>query len=92
MVDDVLPSRKLNKKRRALQSEDEEPVANNLSQKQHDSSQNRQVPETSIKTNKGKKKVKKTRMYMDAKGYLVNEEYESEEEVDLPVKKEPEIK
>ena len=42
-----------------------------------------------VKSNKGKKKVKKTRTYIDAKGYLVNEEYSSEEEVELlPIKHE----
>jgi hypothetical protein len=45
------------------------------------------VPDISKKVvgaGKGKKKVKKTRSYFDAKGYFVTEEYTSEEEVDLP--------
>lgn len=33
---------------------------------------------------KGKRKVKKTREYIDEKGYLVNEDYTSYEEYDLP--------
>jgi len=50
--------------------------------------------ETAKKGGKGKKKVKKTRMYFDEKGYMVNEDYSSYEECENPpisqmVKKEP---
>lgn len=43
-----------------------------------------------VKSAKGKKRVKKTRTYIDPKGYLVNEEYSSEEEVEhtAPIKHE----
>lgn len=41
------------------------------------------IPVLPAKTGKGKKKVKKTRTYNDAKGYMVSEEYSSEEEVEL---------
>jgi hypothetical protein len=38
---------------------------------------------------KGKRKVKKSRTYFDEKGYMVNEDYSSYEEYDIPVRKEP---
>jgi hypothetical protein len=33
---------------------------------------------------KGRRKVKKSRIYMDGDGYMVNEDYSSYEEYDLP--------
>lgn len=46
------------------------------------------MPAATIKkSNKNKKRVKKTRTFMDEKGYFVTQEYSSDEEVEEQVAK-----
>ena len=51
-------------------------------------SQAQSNPVKSTAVAKGKKKVKKTKVYTDEKGYMVTEEYSEYEDADIPVKKE----
>lgn len=91
-------ARVTNKKRTMLNDSDEDDDGNNELDIENKNIKNKmptptkhEAQETVVKKEggilppgKGRRKVKKSRCYFDDKGYMVNEDYSSYEEYDLP--------